>query len=143
MLKSAFKVKEAAKRATPQRRGAHRNALAADECGVDIPLGSAVSARGSLKELHSRGNTLAHGRIGPGICRTSEQQLCGVCPGARGIERRLAQLVEPIGRRGIHRAGILACCSRRAAEFTNWHEAAPLRSCCAATECRLSGGQST
>ncbi len=55
-----------------------------------------------------------------------EEQPRGIGEGAGRIERRLAHLVEPVGRRRVHRA-IDAPCDRRAAKFANRHFPGPRR----------------
>src|SRR5262245_6251428 len=53
-----------------------------------------------------------------------EEQPSGISEGARRIERRMAQLVEPVGRRREHWA-MIARGSRGSAEFTDRHRTAP------------------
>src|SRR5262249_52102570 len=86
--------------------------------------GVAVAARRALEQFTRRGDGLAERGVGQRIDRALEIDLRGVRECARGIERGVAHLVEPIHRRGQDRPG-LARQRRRAAEFPDRHVLRP------------------
>jgi hypothetical protein len=99
-------MNEPAERLLPHGADVHRNVLTTDHGFVDAPLRPLIAPGRALEQFHRRSDRLAVGRVRKRISRILEEQLGGIGDGARGIERGLAQFVQPVKRRRKRRCGI-------------------------------------
>ena len=130
VLERALEMQEPAERPLPHAVDVDRHPLAAHQRRGDAPFGPAVAAGRALEQLESGRGGLAERGVRPRVRGVLEEQPAGVSEGAGRIERRQAHLVEPVGRRGEHRARrgehrVARIRDGCAAEFPNCHGPGP------------------